>query len=91
MTIAIAYFIMTISLNASATVIIIARLAFQRRRIVAVLGKDHASNFTGIIAMLTESAIMLLVCNVWFVVAFARKAPVVDAISQFIGHIQVCL
>ncbi|TFK32987.1 hypothetical protein BDQ12DRAFT_616092, partial [Crucibulum laeve] len=88
-TITIAYKAISMSLNALATTSIIARLVSQRHRIVIVLREEYASNYTGIIAMLIESAMLPLVFDVCFIVAFACKAPIMNVIPQLIGHIQV--
>ncbi|TFK32986.1 hypothetical protein BDQ12DRAFT_616107 [Crucibulum laeve] len=85
------YMIMSMSLNALVTIVIIARLASQRHRVVAVLGEEYPSNYTGIIGMLIESSMLLLVFDVCLIVTFACKAPTVNAIAQLIGHINVSL
>ncbi|TFK32980.1 hypothetical protein BDQ12DRAFT_570665, partial [Crucibulum laeve] len=65
-----AYYTMTISLNALATAMIIGRLAYQRRMIVVALGEEHGSYYTGIITMLIESAIILLIFDIWFAIEY---------------------
>ncbi|KAJ2925020.1 hypothetical protein H1R20_g12085, partial [Candolleomyces eurysporus] len=51
------YFCLSMSVNMLVTAIIITRLLLARRSIQSVMGKDHGKEYTGVAAMLIESAL----------------------------------
>ncbi|KAJ3505428.1 hypothetical protein NLJ89_g7423 [Agrocybe chaxingu] len=72
------YGLISLSLNIILTVMIVVRLYLHRRRVVRAIGARHASQYTSIIAMLIESAFVLDVVVIWFIVAFALGSPLAN-------------
>ncbi|CAA7268541.1 unnamed protein product [Cyclocybe aegerita] len=72
------YGVISLSLNIILTVMIVVRLYLHRRRVVRAIGARHGSQYTGIIAMLIESAFVLDVVVIWFIVAFAIGSPLAN-------------
>ncbi|TFK35718.1 hypothetical protein BDQ12DRAFT_668345 [Crucibulum laeve] len=61
----------TISINLVITSMIAIRIYLHRRRISKSLGSGHASEYTSVIAMLIESAALVVVFDFFFLVAFS--------------------
>ncbi|KAF9000098.1 hypothetical protein BDQ17DRAFT_1360106 [Cyathus striatus] len=51
----------TLSLNILVTFMIVSRLLLYRHRIVRVLGKKHGTPYTGVIAMIVESQVIVVI------------------------------
>ncbi|KAJ7630549.1 hypothetical protein FB45DRAFT_1027761 [Roridomyces roridus] len=70
------YFWMTISLNIITTSLICGRLLAVRNRVRAILGEQHCTTYTGVVAVLLESALPSTV------ISYARNSPYSFAFLQ---------
>ncbi|CAA7266647.1 unnamed protein product [Cyclocybe aegerita] len=82
------YGLISLSLNILITVMIVVRLYLHRRRVVQAIGVRHASQYTSIIAMLIESAFVLDVVVIWFLIAFAIESPLANIALSTLVQVQ---
>ncbi|KAF7367292.1 hypothetical protein MSAN_00791300 [Mycena sanguinolenta] len=76
------YFWMTISLNIITTSLICGRLLAVRRRVRTILGEQYCQTYTGVVAVLLESALPFTVLGIAYVISYARKSPYSFAFVQ---------
>ncbi|KAJ7293172.1 hypothetical protein C8J57DRAFT_1041472 [Mycena rebaudengoi] len=76
------YFWLTISLNIILTCAICGRLLSVRNRVRKVLGEQHCQTYTGVVAVLLESALPFTVLGIIYVVSYARNSPFSFAFLQ---------
>ncbi|KAF9000100.1 hypothetical protein BDQ17DRAFT_1360107, partial [Cyathus striatus] len=72
----------TLALNVAVTFMIISRLLLYRRRIVRVLGKEHGTPYTGIIAMIIESQVVVVVAGLLLVIEGSATVLVYQLAAQ---------
>ncbi|EJD41420.1 hypothetical protein AURDEDRAFT_169584 [Auricularia subglabra TFB-10046 SS5] len=65
------YFSLSISLNLLLTVMIVTKLLAMRRRLRTALGTHHARMYTGMPAMLVESAALYAVFSIMFIATYS--------------------
>lgn len=84
------YSCLTLALNIVVTGMISIRLLFYRYRLRRIVGEVEGSKYAGVVAMLVESAAMVVVFNAFFV-ATIRSNSLIHYIA-FAGsaQIQVC-
>lgn len=85
----IAYWSLTLSLNVILTTLIAGRLWYMRQEIRGIFGKEHAKTYTSIMAMLIESASIITVFDLIFVVSYARNSNVQNLALPPLGVGQV--
>lgn len=78
------YFSITVSLNLLLALLIIARLMWVRRSLTAV-GLDDGGLYTGLAAMIIESAAPMSATGIAFVVSFATESQTSIGIGQIWG------
>ncbi|TFK35722.1 hypothetical protein BDQ12DRAFT_668349 [Crucibulum laeve] len=66
-----AYGFITLCLNTIITIMIVGRICIYRRRISKVFGPTHCSDYTSIIAMLVESAALVAIFDLFFLISFS--------------------
>ncbi|KAJ7462821.1 hypothetical protein B0H11DRAFT_1735164 [Mycena galericulata] len=76
------YFWLTISLNIITTSLICGRLLCVRNRVRAILGEQHCHTYTGVVAVLLESALPFTVLGIIYVISYARNSPYSFALLQ---------
>ncbi|KAJ7785853.1 hypothetical protein B0H16DRAFT_1206330, partial [Mycena metata] len=76
------YFWMTISLNIITTSLICGRLLAVRNRVRSILGEQYCQTYTGLVAVLLESALPFTVLGIAYVISYARNSPYSFAFLQ---------
>ncbi|KAJ7151471.1 hypothetical protein C8R46DRAFT_1349506 [Mycena filopes] len=76
------YFWMTISLNIITTALICGRLLAVRNRVRAILGEQYCQTYTGVVAVLLESALPFTALGIVYVISYARNSPYSFAFLQ---------
>ncbi|KAJ7923058.1 hypothetical protein B0H13DRAFT_91096 [Mycena leptocephala] len=76
------YFWMTISLNIITTSLICGRLLSVRNRVRSILGEQYCQTYTGVVAVLLESALPFTVLGIVYVISYARNSPYSFAFLQ---------
>ncbi|KAJ6501621.1 hypothetical protein C8R47DRAFT_969868 [Mycena vitilis] len=76
------YFWMTISLNIITTSLICGRLLAVRNRVRSILGEQYCQTYTGVVAVLLESALPFTVLGIIYVISYARNSPYSFAFLQ---------
>jgi len=62
----------SITLNLLVTISIVCRLVYIRRQVVRAIGLQHTRQYTSIVAILIESALMVTLSSLLFLVLYAR-------------------
>lgn len=88
-TLTLAYYIMSVSLNVIVTISIAALLLLFRRRMSQALGPGHKSSYASMAAMLVESAALYSVFGILFMVPFGLNYPLRNVFFQCVNQIQV--
>ena len=83
------YFTLSLSLNIIVAIFITLRLLSQRRKIVNILGKQHAQQYVSIAAMIIESAALYSVFSVTFLGLYGANHPVQNVFLQILPQIEV--
>ncbi|KAJ6626904.1 hypothetical protein B0H10DRAFT_2210784 [Mycena sp. CBHHK59/15] len=76
------YFWLTISLNIIVTSLICGRLLSVRNRVRTILGEQYCRTYTGVVAVLLESALPFTVLGIIYVISYARNSPYSFALLQ---------
>ncbi|KAE9394591.1 hypothetical protein BT96DRAFT_886487 [Gymnopus androsaceus JB14] len=76
---------LTCSLNAIITILIVARILSARRRIRSAMPEDMATVYTGVIAILVESALPFTLLGIVFAVLLGKNLPEQLALSLTMG------
>ncbi|KAJ6626873.1 hypothetical protein B0H10DRAFT_1780350 [Mycena sp. CBHHK59/15] len=76
------YFWLTISLNVIVTSLICGRLLSVRNRVRTMLGEQYCHAYTGLVAILLESALPFTVIGIIYVISYARNSPFSFAFLQ---------
>lgn len=79
----------SLALNVLATLAIVGRLFIYRRRLRNVLGSDHASQYTGVIAMVVESELLYTIFMILYIVPFVLNNSLVNVFVQGPALVQV--
>lgn len=66
------YFALSMTINMLVTVIIISRLLLARRQIRQVMGSQHGKEYTGVAAMLVESAVPPALVSIVLIALYAE-------------------
>ncbi|KAI0741915.1 hypothetical protein C8Q80DRAFT_1110638 [Daedaleopsis nitida] len=66
------YFSVAMSLNVLLTILLVGRLIYMSRQAKLTLGREHATMYNSIVAMLIESAVPFAVMGLAYIVAYAR-------------------
>ena len=85
------YFTLSLSLNVIVSIFITLRLLSQRRKVVNILGRQHAQQYVSIAAMIVESAALYSVFSITFLVLYAINHPVQNIFLQILPQIEVFL
>jgi len=72
------YLLISFSVNIVLTLMIVIRLYLHRRRTIKLLGPRHAVHYTSIIAILVESAALVDVMLIFFLIPFAMGNPLAN-------------
>ncbi|KAF8193015.1 hypothetical protein BJ912DRAFT_253649 [Pholiota molesta] len=83
------YFWLSLALNITMTLAIVARLLVFKWRISSVLGPKFGSQYTGIAAMLVESALLSSAFALLFLIPFALNHPLANTFIQLLSQTQV--
>jgi hypothetical protein len=85
------YYTMTIGLNIILTVLICARLLYFSRLMRAAFGTDEASSrlYSGIAAMLAESAAPYALVGIMFLIPYALQSQTADLFGQLYAKFAV--
>jgi hypothetical protein len=81
----------SLSLNIVSTLAISGRLLYFRWTIGSVLGSSQASQYTGIVALIVESAAIYSTFSLLFLVPFALNHPLNQVFFQALSGVQVNL
>lgn len=84
------YFWLSLALNLSMTLAIVARLLVFRWRIARALGPKFGSQYTSIAAMVVESAFISSAGFLLFLIPFGLNSPLANMFIQVLSEIQVC-
>nr|GAT43651.1 predicted protein [Mycena chlorophos] len=76
------YVALTLSLNVMTTIAICARLLTVRRKVRSVLGDQHCQTYTGVVAVMLESALPFTALGIVYAVAYARNSDYSFAVLQ---------
>lgn len=88
---ALAYFTLSLSLNAVLTLLITARLLMYRHRARVQLGVNHGTPYTSIAAMLVESSALYSTVSLIFIISYARNSPIQNLVLPILGQVQVSI
>ncbi|KAF8151329.1 hypothetical protein B0H34DRAFT_664418 [Crassisporium funariophilum] len=83
-----AYGIVSLTLNVVLTGMIVIRLYLHRQRIAMLVGPRYANQYTSIISMLVESASILYVVVIFFLIPFAMGNALAHIPFSSIGQVQ---
>ncbi|KAH9929362.1 uncharacterized protein B0H18DRAFT_1117406 [Fomitopsis serialis] len=83
------YFSIAVSLNVVVTLMIAARLWLYRYRITSVLGMGHGSHYTGIAAMIVESAAIYSTFALLFIIPFGVGNAIANTFLQALSQVQI--
>lgn len=87
----IAYMALSLSINTTLTISIIARLLFVRRQLGKAMGKDNPSQtYITAVAALIESAALYTVYALLAVIACGTNSPMQYVLLPALGQLQVC-
>ncbi|GJE88770.1 hypothetical protein PsYK624_048560 [Phanerochaete sordida] len=81
---------LTISLNILVTLAIVIRIQIYRLRLTRILGKHHASSYTGVVAMIVESAAIYSAFAIIVLVTFTINSSVLNIFLQAMSQVQTC-
>ena len=89
----VSYLSISLSLNVTLTLMIVARLALHKRNLQEALGTSNESSglYTAIFAMLIESCTLYAITFLLYIVPWALDNPIATIFSSFLGAIQVCV
>jgi len=82
------WFAFSISINIIGTLAIVSRLLWKRREINAILGEEYSKAYTGVVAMLVESAAMYSVLGIIFISTYIRRNAASVLILPFLGNLE---
>ncbi|CCM06167.1 uncharacterized protein FIBRA_08408 [Fibroporia radiculosa] len=83
------YLCIAVSLNVIVTIMIVARLLLYRYRISRVLGPRHGSHYTGIAAMIVESAALYSAFALLLIIPFGMNNSLANVFLQSLSQVQV--
>ena len=81
----------SLALNVLATFLIVGRLLYYRFQLKSVLGSQHVSQYTGVMAMVVESELLYTFYLILYIVPFILNNTLVNAFIQGPSVIQVRL
>jgi len=87
-TLTLVYVTISFGVNVVLTLMIVIRLYFFRRRTSKVLGPRHAVHYTSIIAILVESAALVDITLLFFIIPFAMGNPLANIPLSFGTQVQ---
>lgn len=80
---------LTVSFNIIVTALITSRLLFFHRRVRSVLTREQRSTYTGIVAILVESALPFTVLGISYLVTYIQGVPSATALAAVWGTVVV--
>lgn len=80
---AIPYWSISVAVNIVLTAVIVVRIVLVRKELVAVLGAEYARQYTSLIAIVIESALLYSVSSIMFLIAFAFNSNVQNLVLPF--------
>ena len=83
------WYIFSITVNVMSTLAIIGRIVWIRKDIKGVLGKEHSRTYTGIVAMIIESASLYSIFGIIFVVAYLKENFFSEVVLPSLGNLEV--
>ncbi|KAH7883134.1 hypothetical protein F5I97DRAFT_1815580 [Phlebopus sp. FC_14] len=83
------YFSVSLAINIIVSILIAIRLFVYRRRLIKVLGPEHATENTSAVAMIVESASIYSTFSLLFLIPFAIQNPVSNTFLQVLGEAQL--
>lgn len=86
----IVFWALSLGINVLITILIITRLLYYRRRLIALLGASHGSPYTGIIALLVESEILYTTSLLLYIVFFKLNTVPILFFLQVLPPVSVC-
>lgn len=87
--VALPYYILSLSLNIILTFLIVLRLVLHRRRFRVALGKDHAEPYTSLAAFIIESAAPYAILSAIYLVLVAINNPIQQIFLGILSGAQV--
>ncbi|KAK0209099.1 hypothetical protein DFS33DRAFT_503470 [Desarmillaria ectypa] len=84
----IAFWSISVGLNIVFTCLIATRLLLIRQRANAVLGPNHGSHYTSVVAIMVESAVLYSLWALVFLITYARNNPVQNILLPPLGQIE---
>jgi len=85
---AICWYIFSVSVNVLSTIAILSRLLWKRKTITALLGKEHSRVYTGIVAMLIESAAIYSILGIIFIGNYFRQNAFGNLVLPALGNVE---
>ncbi|KIK58063.1 hypothetical protein GYMLUDRAFT_246427 [Collybiopsis luxurians FD-317 M1] len=79
------YLSLTITLNVTVTALICGRILLLQKKVRKLLGNSYAKEYTGINALLVESAALFTILGVSYIIVYARHDPTSVALVQVWG------
>lgn len=71
------------AVNITLTAVIVLRLVLVRKELVDVLGAEYAQQYTSLIAIVVESALLYSVTSIMYLIAFALNSNVQNLVLPF--------
>ncbi|TFK38932.1 hypothetical protein BDQ12DRAFT_712478 [Crucibulum laeve] len=78
----------TISLNIIVTCMVAVRILLHRHSVIRAFGFKHGTHYVGILTMMIESAILVVIFDIFFIVPFSLQNPIANIPQQCMVHIQ---
>lgn len=82
---------LTLTFNVLVTAMISTRLLLMQKKVRAVLGPEHTKLYTGVIAILIESALPFSLLSIAYIIPYARNDPESLALVGIWGCFCVCV
>ncbi|EMD34961.1 hypothetical protein CERSUDRAFT_116481 [Gelatoporia subvermispora B] len=79
---------LSMSLNILLTILLVTRLLYMRRRIIATLGRQYGQMYTGIAAMIVESALPYALVSFIFVVLYGLNNTAANLFIPLVSQVQ---
>ena len=79
----------SLAVNVFATLAIVGRILLYRYRFISVMGKEYASNHTGVIALVVESELLYSIFLIMFIVPYGLQNLLTAVFIPSLSLVQV--
>ncbi len=83
------YFVISISLNVSLTLLLVGKLLHMSYSLKKTMGKEHGDDYISIATMLIESATPYAITAIIFIITYGRNSNVQNLVLPVLAQIMV--